>query len=368
MNATLLGTPFSGDNGYVGFWVGDGNEPFGDDSLNLSPRRALFQMLKKDDSPPDTINVPSGSPFLHGVLTDADGVSAPAGISITITDPNGNVLDQATPITASGNVIQADSEGNIIGFLIPNPTQGTWTIVVEGANSDEPSFQLFATTLPTSDAQSTIDQTIQETFKQLFDKKDLQHYFGPEFSWGCIACTIGVWSLAVIIIVAVIIGAALLTEGSAVVIALVAWVNTAAVTSAVALAFIRGLVAVVALGISAVVNNLCGWTGACSDEGLRVLNSRSQSGAVGDANAPVTVTFNNPQKFGGVVKIYGYDGNGGSGMVYSNTLASGLSLTAVVSGWASYSASFANGRSGDNIYSPVATEDETFSLIFAAYE
>lgn len=361
MSSNLQGVSFGGGNDYVGFWVGNDDQPFGEGSTELPARRALFQMAKKDASVPETIEVPAGVPFLHGVLTDQDGVSAPAGLSIEIEDPSGTVIDTPTPITSDGSVIQTDAEGSIIGFLIPSPAAGTWTVKIKGDTSGEPSFQLFVATFPTADDETTIEQAIESAFGDVLDLDEVRRYFGPEASWGCIACTIGVYTLAVLIIAAVVVGVAVLTEGSAVVVAVAAWSGA---TTAASLAFVRGLVAVVSLGVGAVAGNLCGWVGACSGDAERVAG-RYGGASASDSSAPVTVTFNNPAGYQGELRIVGYDDEGGSGLVFSAGAGSGQPLTAVVSGWVSYAARFIP---TGVLTSPRGSGDATFSLIFAADE
>jgi hypothetical protein len=76
----------------------------------------------------------------------------------------------------------------------------------------------------------------------------------------CTICKVGCYGIAVAIVGVGAAGLALLTEGSAVVVALAAFAD---VSAAGALAFIQGLAAAIAAGTDAVVTQICDWTGAC---------------------------------------------------------------------------------------------------------
>jgi hypothetical protein len=79
-------------------------------------------------------------------------------------------------------------------------------------------------------------------------------------SFKCDLCQVGCYGIAAAIVAIGAAGLTLLTEGSDVVVALAAF---AGVSTASALAFIQSLVAAVESGVSAVVDSICNWTGAC---------------------------------------------------------------------------------------------------------
>lgn len=78
---------------------------------------------------------------------------------------------------------------------------------------------------------------------------------------GCTWCKIGAYAVAAAIVVVGVAGLALLTPESAVVVALAEF---AGVDVASALAFLRGLAAVISQGTGAVAGAICQWMGACS--------------------------------------------------------------------------------------------------------
>lgn len=78
---------------------------------------------------------------------------------------------------------------------------------------------------------------------------------------GCTWCKIGAYSVAAAIVVVGVAGLAALTPESAVVVALAEF---AGVEVDAALAFLRGLAAVISQGTGAVAGAICQWIGACS--------------------------------------------------------------------------------------------------------
>jgi hypothetical protein len=78
--------------------------------------------------------------------------------------------------------------------------------------------------------------------------------------FGCTACKVGVYAIAVLIVAVGAGGLAVLTAESAPVLALASF---AGVSARVALAFIRGLGAAVTKGVNDVATRICKWTHAC---------------------------------------------------------------------------------------------------------
>lgn len=266
--STVTGLAFSDaskmDLGYAGLWIGNVAEPLSEQQAPVSLRRDLFLAAAKDEVLPTTVTVANGAPFLIGSLLDADGVSVPSGVVVKATKPNGTSLPTVDTWTDS-LVVHYDTSGNLAGFLISDPEPGTWSFTTTCQDDDEPDFQLFVSTLPTRDDQADITQTLESAFEHRFtaDQIDaLVDRYGL-MSWKCFWCEVGVWSLAVTIVVAVTVAMGYLTVQSGIVVALVGWVSVASVTATVALAFIRTLVALVVMGVNAVVTRICQWSGAC---------------------------------------------------------------------------------------------------------
>jgi hypothetical protein len=78
---------------------------------------------------------------------------------------------------------------------------------------------------------------------------------------GCIICQVGCYAVAAIITAVGAVGVSFLTAGSAPVVALAGWAGISAVAS---LALIKGMIAAIGVGITAVVLHICQWAGACS--------------------------------------------------------------------------------------------------------
>jgi hypothetical protein len=262
--STLTGLAFSDasnlDLGYAGLWIGNVAEPFSEQEVPVSLRRDLFLAAAKDAVLPTTVTVAHGAPFLIGSLLDADSVSVPSGVVVKVTKPDGTSLPAVNSWT-DDLVVHYDTSGNLAGFLISNPDPGTWSFTTTCPDT-EPDFQLFVSTLPTAEDQSDITQTLESAFEHRFtaDQIDaLVDRYGLT-SWKCFWCEVGVWSLAVIIVVAVTVAMGYLTVQSGAVVALAGWAGVQAV---VALAFIRTLVALIVMGVNAVVTRICQWSGAC---------------------------------------------------------------------------------------------------------
>jgi hypothetical protein len=263
--STVTGLAFSDasnlDLGYAGLWLGNVAEPFPEGEAPVSLRRDLFLAAAKDEVLPTTVTVAHGAPFLIGSLLDGDGISVPSGVVVTVTKPDGTSLPAVNTWT-DNLVVHYDTSGNLAGFLIHEPELGTWSFTTTCQDADEPDFQLFVATLPTRDDQTDITQTLESAFGDRFTGDQINALVDRHglTSWGCFWCEVGVWSLAVIIVVAVSVGLAYLTVQSGAVVALAAW---AGVSATVALTFIKTLVALVVMGVNAVVTRICQWSGAC---------------------------------------------------------------------------------------------------------
>lgn len=262
--AAVTGLAFSDasglNRGYTGLWLGNVSEPFGE-GASRSLRHEIFRAAKKDEQVPTTVQVAQGAPFLSGSLMDQDGVSVPPGVVVTVTRPDGTTLP-STDVWSNDLIVHHDPEGNLAGFLISQPQPGTWTIQTSFPAGGDPNFQLFVSTLPTADDQADITQALESAFAERFTTEQIDAIilrYGLS-SWGCFWCTVGVWTLAVIIVIAVTVALAYLTVESGAVVALAGW---AGVSANAALIFIKTLVALVVMGVNAVVTRICQWSGAC---------------------------------------------------------------------------------------------------------
>jgi hypothetical protein len=368
-NGAVTGLSFSdvaGDNrGYRGLWIGNVAQPFGDEGSSLY--RDLFLAVAKDEVLPTTVNVVQGAPSLIGSLIDADGFSVPPGVGLTLTQPDGTVLNSETPIWSDNLVLHHDSGGNLSGFIVQNPMPGTWQIATHFSDQTEPSFQLFVHTLPVGlNDVADIDQTLSRTFTQHFSREQIdtlveKYELG---SWACFWCRVGLWAIAALIAVLIATAMSYVTVGSAAVTALAAALGIAATA---ALAFIRTLAAVVSAGVGWIVNQICAWTGVCSkglDPSIAPLSlSDRVTAAVGAAAGAVTILFNNAS--GGMIPYFitGFRGSSASGTLISSGVASGTRPTFVVSGWDSYQLAL---RPGPAIFrSNAFSGDRQIDLVFA---
>ncbi len=253
-----------GNRGYNGLWIGNVSSPFGASGQPSLLREAFFT-AQKDDVIPTVVNVAAGVPFLNGSLLDADGTSVPPGVIVTITKPDGTVLNTSTSVYTDDLMIHLDADGYLSSFLIKNPMAGNWTVATQIPSGSEPNFQLFVATMPTgTNDQGDIEATIQSAFQARFTDEQLDGFvekFGFS-SWSCFWCTVGVWTLAVAIVLVVTALGAYITVQSGAVVALAGF---AGVSVSAALLFIRSIIALVTMGVNKIVTSICGWTGACSN-------------------------------------------------------------------------------------------------------
>lgn len=254
-----------GNRGYNGLWIGNVTAPFGDgSSLSSSLLRDAFYAAQKDDVLPTVVNVAAGVPILSGSLLDEDGVSAPPGIVVTVTQPNGTALDTSRSVYTDDLMIHLDAENNLSSFMIKNPAEGNWTVSIQISDGSEPTFQLIVSTTPTGTGDETeMEQTLESAFQGRFTDEQLdsfveKHALGTR---SCFWCKVAVWTIAVALTVILLAVTFVLSAESGVVVALALY---AGVSAPVALTFIRTLITIVGTGVKGFVIAICKWTGTCA--------------------------------------------------------------------------------------------------------
>jgi hypothetical protein len=271
-----------GNRGYNGLWIGNVTTPFGGGSSPSSSSllHDAFYAAQKDDVLPTVVNVAAGVPILSGSLLDEDGVSTPQGVVVTITKPDGTVLNTSSSVYTDDLMIHLDAENNLSAFMIKNPAVGNWTVTTQIPDGSEPNFQLFISTMPTgTNDEVDMQATLQSAFQEKFTAEQLDGFvekFGL-LTWRCFWCQVGVWALAIIIVIAVTALGTLISIESGAVVSLGLFLT---VSAARALLLIRSIIALVTMGVNKIITSICGWSGACSaaELGLEAENLSPQGG------------------------------------------------------------------------------------------
>ena len=207
------------------------------------------------------LNVPQGAPVLIGSLRDENG-TIPSGVTVSITKPDGTVLNQATPYT-NADLFVVMNDGGVTDLMVANPDPGNWTISVEAPNVPPGfAFSFYISTLPINNIPATFDATLPVLLRDE-DIHELRNELGLS---DCTWCTFGFYALAAVIIViiaaAAAAGIAILTTatGGAAIPGLVAG---AAGTNASIAAFLTGLATAGDLSIGFVAAYICKWIKVC---------------------------------------------------------------------------------------------------------
>jgi hypothetical protein len=202
-----------------------------------------------------TIDVGQGVPFLMGSVTTKEG-AYPTGVTVTLTDPNGNQVGPSQTNTCL--VVCVNNDPTMIqSCMIQGPATGTWTVTVTNADS---SSYVFFSTMPT-EAQYT---TMIDTLSPYLDSEALGA--APEGATACWVCKVACWTVAVALTVLLVVAAGLLTTAAAPVTALVALLASIgiAVAAATIVLALQALMAGAVATVLIVVNNICTWLDACS--------------------------------------------------------------------------------------------------------
>ena len=276
----------TGDNSYVACIIAPTPELGQSQNDFHSP---LLRVLAFNDTLPSggvELNVPTGAPQLVASLRDAAGM-VPPGVTVTVTMPNGTVLNQPTAPNASGQVVLMEN-GSLTDLVIANPAAGNWTIQVAApTTSDE--FQFFISTIPTADVDSTITTTLESMLHP-----DAKTILGDQFaeSWGCLLCKWGCYAVAGALAILVAAGATYISAGAAPIAALATLLG---ITAELATALVAGAMAALVLGVKTIAEYICHWAHACSEQpstGPSWSGYQQVPGTVmGDS--PSAVVFNN---------------------------------------------------------------------------
>ncbi|MFE1906052.1 Ig-like domain-containing protein [Streptomyces gardneri] len=225
------------------------------DSESVHPLRALRGTPTEESVQTLTIDVAEGVSCLMGSVTTDDG-SYPTGVTVTVTDPDGNPVGPSQT-DARFVVCVANDPTMVQSCTIQDPVVGRWTVTVTNADS---SSYVFFSTLPT-EAQYT---TIIDTLAPHIDPGPAKP--GPEGSVACTICQVACWTLAIALTFLLVLVAGLITAASGPVGWLVALLGSIGIVMlpATALVVVQALLAAVGATVFMVVENLCSWLNACS--------------------------------------------------------------------------------------------------------
>jgi hypothetical protein len=242
-----------GENHYVACIVAPLEEPGG-----RSSGAADFRVLDiRDPLPPGgvTVSVPPGAQQVIAALRDVDE-NVPAGVTVTVRQPDGTAFSQSTEPYASNCVVQMEN-GSLTDLLVLEPEVGEWTVEVESTDP-EADYQFFFSTLPTADVQGTIDATLGPMINPEARERGIAELGA---SWDCIICRVSAGALAITLLSLIAAGVAYVTAGAAPVAALAAFLG--GISSQAAVALVVGLATAGSLSLSKVINEICAWAGAC---------------------------------------------------------------------------------------------------------
>jgi hypothetical protein len=207
------------------------------------------------------LNVPQGAPVLIGSLRDENG-TIPAGVTVSITKPDGTVLNQATPYT-NANLFVVMNNGGVTDLMVTNPDPGNWTISVEAPYVPPGfAFSFYISTLPINNIPATFDETLPVLLREE-DINELRNELGLS---DCTWCTFGFYALAAVLIIII---AAAAAAGIAVLQVSTAGAATPALaaaavgTNAVIGSLFTGLAAAGDLSIGFVAAYICKWINVC---------------------------------------------------------------------------------------------------------
>jgi hypothetical protein len=220
------------------------------------PLAALKGRPAPGGNPEILVDVQPGVPFLYGSVSTTTG-TFPTGTQVTVTDPNGNVLQAGdTPgsiVYFNGNSVQS--------FIISNPTPGTWKLVAIIPGADDADVYILMSTIPTGDQ---VYQTMIEAIEQQLDK-DAIGAAQTDNSLGCWACTICMWALIVAIAAIVAVGIFAITLPASLP-AVTALALAIGVSATVMTGLLVALLTAVGAVVGIVVANLCNWVNACEND------------------------------------------------------------------------------------------------------
>jgi hypothetical protein len=243
----------AGDNDYVACVIA----PTTDADARARSQSPFLRVLRQSEPLPAAgvqVNVPAGAPQLVASLSDAEG-NVPQGVNVTLTRPDGTVLNQQTTPYAEGEVVET-RDGYLTACVVGNPQPGNWTIQAESTNDDD-EYQFFFSTGPTANVVATVDATLS-SMSDPDALAALEDELGE--SWGCFWCKLGAWAVAGVLLALIAAGVAYITAAAAPIAALAAFLS---VSTAAATSLVVGIASLVGLGVGGVANYVCYWAHAC---------------------------------------------------------------------------------------------------------
>jgi hypothetical protein len=210
------------------------------------------------------ITVPTGSPSLIAGVCGCDPTSIippPAGVTFTVTGPDGTFYSSTTQSTDTVGVALLNSQ--LAALVVVSPASGVWTLTVTSTTASDP-WRVMIQSLPTQDVVSTWANAAQTEFPNaqlvLFphEQRLLAMMIGEELGaswWACLGCKVFSYTLAM----AVLVSAALAAGPEAAVVTALAAVTGLAESAAMAL-----ILSVAGFTISQVLILLCTEIGACA--------------------------------------------------------------------------------------------------------
>lgn len=199
------------------------------------------------------VTVPVGAGCLLAAVQGVDGTPVP-GVGLTVVQPNGTTVTGSSPPSAK-QVVVGMTDGLVTYLLWIGPPDGTWQVTVDGTDDTIEDFQATVTTLPVLDVQSTIAKTLRHMCQPTAALQT------NTSSWGCTACTFGVYIGAGVIAAALVVGVAYLGPESAVIVWLAEF---AGLSQASALTFVTDLASKGITSVPEIVAAICRLTRACA--------------------------------------------------------------------------------------------------------
>ena len=144
-----------------------------------------------------TLVVPQGAPALSAsALAMTDTPTFPAGVTITVTDPNGVVFNQDQN-TDTAFVVTTNGQPGAL--MLINPAAGTWTISVSAPATTAFYFQ--AQTVPSADVVGTTETALTPLYggTMLSTYRHSEHLAFPELFGGF-------WDVLKVVAVAAVVG------------------------------------------------------------------------------------------------------------------------------------------------------------------
>jgi hypothetical protein len=247
----------TGANDYVACIIAPAPPSGRDKSAFRTPALRVLNVADPVPSGGIQVTVPTGAPQVVASLRDSEG-NFPANVTVTVTLPDGTVLNQSTEPYDPTIVVQMQN-GSLSDLVVDNPQAGQWTIQAESTNTDD-EYQFFFSTLPTSDVQNTIEATLS----RMADADAMKAVAAEEGlvggSWRCFWCKLGCAALGVVVVALIAAGLTYVTAGAAPIIALATFLGVAATT---AVTLVTAAIAAIGASVAICIAYICSWAHAC---------------------------------------------------------------------------------------------------------